>query len=83
MKQKSFFTAGFELITKRKRNRASLDEMNLMVLWTELVTLIEPHAPSGKTRRPRLQAPVVSLSDFLTFNSRCNAGCAGSSRKVI
>jgi len=45
MKQKSFATTGFELITKRTHKREFLDEMNLVVPWAELVGLIEPHAP--------------------------------------
>jgi len=50
MKQKSFASAGFELVTKRTRKREFLDEMNLLVLWwAEWVALVEPHAPSGKT----------------------------------
>ena len=43
---------GFELAAKRTRKREFLDEMNLVVPWAELVSLIEPHAPSGKTGRP-------------------------------
>ncbi len=52
MKQKCFATTGFELVTKRTRKREFLDEMNLVVPWAELVALIEPHAPPGKTGRP-------------------------------
>ena len=51
MKQKSFATTGFELIAKRTRKREFLDEMNLVVPWTELEGLIEPYAPSAKTGR--------------------------------
>ncbi|MFM7802481.1 MAG: IS5 family transposase, partial [Limnohabitans sp.] len=52
MKQQSLATAGFELATKRTRKREFLDEMNLVVPWFELVELIQPHAPAGKTGRP-------------------------------
>ncbi|HFP9222557.1 TPA: IS5 family transposase [Raoultella planticola] len=52
MKQKSFASAGFELATKRTRKRKFLDEMNLAVPWAELVALIAPHAPAGKSGRP-------------------------------
>jgi IS5 family transposase len=52
MKQRSFATTGFELVTKRTRKRELLDEMNLVIPWSELVGLIEPHAPPGKTGRP-------------------------------
>ena len=41
----SLSTTGFELAHKRTRKREFLDEMNLVVPWTELVGLIEPHAP--------------------------------------
>jgi IS5 family transposase len=51
MKQQSLATAGFELATKRTRKREFLDEMNLAVPWSELVGLIQPHAPAGKTGR--------------------------------
>jgi IS5 family transposase len=57
MKQKSFASSGFELVTKRTRKREFLDEMNLVVPWTELVALIEPDAPSGKTRIGNSNAP--------------------------
>jgi IS5 family transposase len=40
MKQQSLATAGFEQATKRTRKRESLDEMDLMVPWSELVALI-------------------------------------------
>ena len=59
MKQKSFASSGFELATKRTRKREFLDEMNLVVPWAELVALIEPHAPAGKTGRPPF--PVLTM----------------------
>jgi transposase, IS5 family len=65
MKQKSFATTGFELITKRTRKREFLDEMNLVVPWTELVALIEPHAPSGKTGRPPFAVVTMLRIHFL------------------
>jgi transposase, IS5 family len=52
MKQMSLANTGFELVTKRTRKREFLDEMNLVVPWSELVGLIQPHAPAGKTGRP-------------------------------
>ena len=52
MKQISLAATGFELVTKRTRKREFLDEMSLVVPWVELVGLIEPHAPLGKTGRP-------------------------------
>ena len=52
MKQISLAATGFELVTKRTRKREFLDEMNLVVPWSELVGLIQAHAPAGKTGRP-------------------------------
>ena len=51
MKQISLATIGFELVTKRTRKRVFLDEMNLVVPWTELVGLIDPFASSGPTAK--------------------------------
>ena len=65
MKQKSFASTGFELITQRTRKREFLDEMNLVVPWTELVALIEPHAPSGKTGRPPFAVSTMLRIHFL------------------
>lgn len=52
MKQKGFASSGFALVTKRKRKREFLAEMNSVVPWAALASLIEPHAPAGKTARP-------------------------------
>ena len=52
MKQISLGGNAFELSPKRTRKREFLDEMNRVVSWTELVMLIEPHYPKGKTGRP-------------------------------
>ena len=52
MKQRSLARTGFELVTKRTRKREFLDEMNLVVPWSELVGLIEPHSPTSKIGRP-------------------------------
>lgn len=52
MRQITLATTGFELVTKRTRKREFLDEMNLVVPWNELVGVIKPHAPTGKTGRP-------------------------------
>jgi IS5 family transposase len=65
MKQKSFATTGFELVTKRTRKREFLDEMNLVVPWTALVGLIEPYAPSGKTGRPPFAVATMLRIHFL------------------
>ena len=54
MKQMSLGESGFERKTKRTRKREFLDEMNLVVPWAELVSLIAPHAPTpgAKGGRP-------------------------------
>ncbi|OYU32092.1 MAG: IS5/IS1182 family transposase [Comamonadaceae bacterium PBBC2] len=55
----SLATTGFELVTKRTRKREFLDEMNLVIPWSELLTLITPHAPAGKTGRPPFATEVM------------------------
>jgi IS5 family transposase len=52
MKQINLATTGFELVTKRTRKREFLDDMNLVIPWYQLLALITPHAPSGKTGSP-------------------------------
>ena len=52
MKQTSFTSTEFELVTKRKRKREFLEEMNLVVPWIMLTGLIQPFAPASKTGRP-------------------------------
>ena len=52
MKQLSLATTGFDFLTKRTRKRELLDEMNLVLPWPQLLTLIAPHAPAGKTGHP-------------------------------
>ena len=53
MKQLSLGESGFERKTKRTRKREFLDEMNLVVPWAELVSLIAPHAPVPGTKGGR------------------------------
>jgi IS5 family transposase len=65
MKQQGLATAGFELATKRTRKREFLDEMNLVVPWAELVGLIEPHAPAGKTGRPPFAVETMLRIHFM------------------
>lgn len=59
MKQMSLATTGFELVSKRTRKREFLDEMNLVIPWSELLSLIAPHAPAGKTGRPPFATEVM------------------------
>ena len=68
MKQISLATTGFELVTKRTRKRVFLDEMNLVVPWTELVGLIQPYAPSGtgtKGGRPAFAVETMLRIHFM------------------
>jgi IS5 family transposase len=65
MNQQSLATAGFELTTKRTREREFLDEMNLMVPWSELVGLIQLHAPAGKTGRPPFAVETMLCIHFM------------------
>ena len=59
MKQMSLATNGFELVAKRTRKREFLVEMNLVIPWSELLALIAPHAPEGKTDRPPFPTEVM------------------------
>ena len=59
MKQISLATTGFELVTKRTRKREFLDEMNLVIPWSQLLGLIAPYAPAGKTGRPPFATEVM------------------------
>lgn len=68
MKQISLATTGFELVTKRTRKRVYLEELNLVVPWTELVGLIQPFAPSGagtKGGRPAFAVETMLRIHFL------------------
>ncbi len=55
----SLATTGFELVTKRTRKREFLDKMDLVIPWRELVGLITPHTPTGKTGRPPFDTEVM------------------------
>ena len=67
MKQASLAATGFELVTKRTRKRVFLDEMNLVVPWTELVGLIQPFAPitGSKGGRPAFAVETMLRIHFL------------------
>ena len=65
MKQQSLATAGFELASKRTRKREFLDEMNLVVPWSDLVGLVQPHAPAGKTGRPPFAVETMLRIHFM------------------
>ena len=59
--------SGFERKTKRTRKREFLDEMNLVVPWAELVSLIAPHAPApgAKGGRPPFAVEAMLRIHFL------------------
>lgn len=59
MKQISLAATGFELATKRTRKRVFLDEMDRVIPWAQLLALIVPHAPAGKTGRPPFALEVM------------------------
>jgi IS5 family transposase len=68
MKQISLATTGYELINKRTRKRIFLEEMNLVVPWTELIGLIQPHAspqPTSKGGRPAFRVETMLRIHFL------------------
>ena len=67
MKQMSLGERGFERKTKRTRKREFLDEMNLVVPWAELVSLIAPHAPQPGTKggRPPFAVETMLRIHFL------------------
>ena len=53
------------MVTKRTRKREFLEEMNLVVPWTELVTLIQSHAPVSKTGRPPFPVSTMLRIHFM------------------
>jgi transposase, IS5 family len=67
MKQMSLSESGFERKTKRTRKREFLDEMNLVVPWAELVSLIASHAPApgAKGGRPPFAVETMLRIHFL------------------
>ena len=68
MKKISLATSGFELVTKRTRKRVFLDEMNLVVPWTELVGLIQPYVRNSagvKGGRPAFAVETMLRIHFL------------------
>lgn len=56
---------GLKLSTKRTRKREFLDEMQRVVPWAELIALIEPHYPRGKTGRPPMGIATMLRIHFL------------------
>ena len=52
MQQRSFSSLGFDRPRKQTRRERFLAEMEIVVPWTALSALIEPHYPSGERGRP-------------------------------
>lgn len=67
MKQMSLSESGYERKTKRTRKREFLDEMNLVVPWAELISLIAPHAPApgAKGGRPPFAVETMLRIHFI------------------
>ena len=61
MKQMSLGSAGFERKTKRTRKCEFLDEINLVVPWSELIALITPHAPTRGAKGSRTPFAVETM----------------------
>ena len=56
---------GLNLSKRRTRKAVFLDEMNLVVPWTELLSLIAPHAPRAKTGRPPFELETMLRIHFV------------------
>ena len=56
---------GLNLSTRRARKVVFLDEMELVVPWTELVALIASHEPKKSTGRPPFAAETMLRIHFL------------------
>ena len=56
---------GLNLSTRRTRKAVFLEEMNLVVPWMELLSLIAPHAPRAKTGRPPFELATMLRIHFL------------------
>ena len=62
MKQTSL---SINLNVKKTRKQVFLDEMEQVVPWAELVELIEPHYPEGKTGRPPFSLQTMLRVHFM------------------
>ena len=56
---------GLNLSTRRTRKAVFLDEMNRVVPWAELLSLIVSHAPRAKTGRPPFEVVTMLRIHFL------------------
>jgi IS5 family transposase len=65
MKQTTFGSNGFELVTKRMFKCVFIGEINLVVCWKELTGLIQTFAPVNKTGRPLFYIVTMLRIHFL------------------
>ena len=56
---------GLNLSKRRTRKAVFLDEMNLVVPWSELLALIAPHAPRANTGRPPFELETMLRIHFV------------------
>lgn len=56
---------GLNLSKRRTRKAVFLDEMNMVVPWSELLVLIAPHAPRAKTGRPPFELETMLRIHFV------------------
>ncbi len=61
MEQMRLTSSGFDLKSKRTRKREFVEEMELVVPWVELESLIEPHAPTAGSKGGRLPFAAATL----------------------
>ncbi len=79
----SLAATGFELVTKRTRKREFLDEMNLVIPWSELLSLIAPHTPAGETGRPPFAAELMLRIHLLQqFFGHCDSSIEEALRDI-
>jgi hypothetical protein len=65
MKQTTFASNGFELVTKRMFKCDFFGEINLVVCWKEVTGLIQSFAPASKTGRPPFYIATMLRIHFL------------------
>ncbi len=61
---------GLDLSTKRTSKREFLDEMTRVVPWQQLIALIEPHYPAGRTGRPPFPVATMLRIHFMQWTRR-------------
>jgi IS5 family transposase len=54
MTQHTFAIAGFDRYAKTTRREIFLEEMDRVIPWGELISLIEPHYPNAENGRPAI-----------------------------